>query len=224
MARLYTATTWPRAPEHFRPWLDEEQDATDLYCWEPTIVPGLLQTQGYARHILGASPGITEDEVEQRVAGRVRRRTILDRERPPLISAVIDEAVLHRNIGGPAVMADQLRFSPRNGPASPGDHPSGAANGRRALRSRRRIHHRRTQRSGLRCLRKRATLRAHGSARSRSSLSASPRPRPRPARPSAVALPTEHSRTIQPAPARSDERRIGAGKRRTLGLDPQRAG
>ncbi|WP_248959419.1 helix-turn-helix domain-containing protein [Sphaerisporangium perillae] len=110
MTRLYTATTWPQAPEHFRPWLDEEQDATDLRCWEPTIVPGLLQTEGYARQILGVSPGITGEEVEDRLAGRMRRRTILNRDRPPAISVVMDEAVIRRNVGGAAVMGEQLRF------------------------------------------------------------------------------------------------------------------
>ncbi|GGK88135.1 transcriptional regulator [Sphaerisporangium melleum] len=110
MARLYTATTWPQAPEHFRPWLDEEQDATDLRFWEPTIVPGLLQTEAYARRILSVSPGITEKEVEERVAGRMQRRVILQRNRPPVINVIMDEAVIHRQVGGVAVMMEQLCF------------------------------------------------------------------------------------------------------------------
>ncbi|MET8158524.1 helix-turn-helix transcriptional regulator [Sphaerisporangium sp. NPDC005289] len=110
MARLYTATTWPQAPEHFRPWLDEEQDATDLCCWEPTIIPGLLQTEAYARRIIGVSPGITEEEVDERVAGRMRRRMILERKRPPVINVIMDEAVIRRQVGGVAVMKEQLRF------------------------------------------------------------------------------------------------------------------
>jgi transcriptional regulator with XRE-family HTH domain len=110
MARLYTATTWRQAPEHFRPWLDEEQEATDLRCWEPTIVPGLLQTEGYARQILGASPGITGDQVEERLAGRMQRRAMLNRARPPALGVVMDEAVIRRNVGGAVVMGEQLRF------------------------------------------------------------------------------------------------------------------
>jgi hypothetical protein len=110
MTRLYIATTWPQTTEHFRPWLDEEQDATDLRCWEPTIVPGLLQTEGYARQILGVSPGITGDELEERLAGRMRRRAILNRDKPPSLSVIMDEAVIRRNVGGAAVMGEQLRF------------------------------------------------------------------------------------------------------------------
>ncbi|MFC7382904.1 helix-turn-helix domain-containing protein [Sphaerisporangium rhizosphaerae] len=110
MSRLYTATTWPQAPEHFRPWLDEEQDAADLCCWEPTIIPGLLQTEAYARRIIVVSPGITEEEVDERVAGRMRRRMILERKRPPVINVIMDEAVIRRQVGGVAVMNEQLRF------------------------------------------------------------------------------------------------------------------
>ncbi|MFC4587451.1 helix-turn-helix domain-containing protein [Sphaerisporangium corydalis] len=110
MTRLYTATTWTQAPEHFRPWLEEEEDATGLRSWEPAIVPGLLQTEAYARHILAASPGITSEELEERLAGRMQRRSILNRVKPPAIGVVIDEAVIRRIVGSAAVMDEQLRF------------------------------------------------------------------------------------------------------------------
>ncbi|MEO3814121.1 helix-turn-helix transcriptional regulator [Sphaerisporangium sp. B11E5] len=110
MVRLYGATRWKQAPEHFRPWLEEEQDATGLRAWEPTIVPGLLQTEAYAREILASSPGTTEEQLEERLAGRMQRRSILNRECPPAVNVVIDEAVIRRTIGGPAVMAEQLEF------------------------------------------------------------------------------------------------------------------
>ncbi|MDH2428397.1 helix-turn-helix transcriptional regulator [Sphaerisporangium sp. TRM90804] len=110
MARLHTATTWKQAPEHFRPWLEEEQEATALRSWEPTIVPGLLQTEAYAREIFMASPGITGEEVDERLAGRMQRRGILNRDRPPAVHFIMDEAVLRRAVGGTAVMGEQLRF------------------------------------------------------------------------------------------------------------------
>src|SRR6476620_9479741 len=65
MTRLHVATTWHKAPEHFRPWLEEEQDATALRGWEPMVVPGLFQTEAYARLILSAEPGVTPEEVEE---------------------------------------------------------------------------------------------------------------------------------------------------------------
>ncbi|MCW2880947.1 MAG: putative transcriptional regulator, family [Sphaerisporangium sp.] len=110
MTRLYVATTWHRAPEHFRPWLDEEQDATALRGWEPMVVPGLLQTEAYARLILAAEPGVKPEEVDERVAGRMQRQTILQRDDPPFISALIDEAVLHRPIGDTEVRREQLTY------------------------------------------------------------------------------------------------------------------
>ncbi|MEU8269166.1 helix-turn-helix transcriptional regulator [Sphaerisporangium sp. NPDC049002] len=110
MMRLYVATTWNKAPEYFRPWLEEEEDATSLHTWEPTLIPGLLQTESYAREMFATSPGITREDVEERLAGRMQRRAILNREKPPMISAVMDEAVIHRSIGEPEVMQEQLRF------------------------------------------------------------------------------------------------------------------
>ncbi|GII85926.1 transcriptional regulator [Sphaerisporangium siamense] len=110
MVRLYTATRWKHSPEHFRPWLEEEQEATGLWCWEPTIIPGLFQTEEYARRILASTPDITPDEVEDRVVARMQRRAMLNRANPPAIGVLMDEAVIRRPIGGVAVMGEQLRF------------------------------------------------------------------------------------------------------------------
>jgi transcriptional regulator with XRE-family HTH domain len=110
MVRLYTATTWNKAPEYLRPWLEEEDDATGLRTWQPTIVPGLLQTQAYAREILAATPGIAYEELEKRVANRLERQAILQRDRPPVLNVVIDEAVLHRVIGDAEIMREQLMY------------------------------------------------------------------------------------------------------------------
>jgi transcriptional regulator with XRE-family HTH domain len=72
-------------------------------------MPGLLQTPDYARAILRAAvPRWVPDIVEQRVHGRIARQQILTGPNPPRFHAVIDESVLHRVAGSPAVMHDQL--------------------------------------------------------------------------------------------------------------------
>ncbi|WP_424536516.1 helix-turn-helix domain-containing protein [Sphaerisporangium viridialbum] len=108
MVRLYTATTWNKAPEHLRPWLEEEEDATTLRSWDPTVVPGLLQTPAYAREILAISPGITSQELEERLAGRMRRQAILHRDKPPTLTVIMDEAVIRDTIGNTEIMREQL--------------------------------------------------------------------------------------------------------------------
>jgi len=75
---------------------------------EVTLIPGLFQTPEYARAMLAARPHVTADEVENLVSARLTRQEILDGEDAPLIYAVIDEAALHRQVGGPKVMRDQL--------------------------------------------------------------------------------------------------------------------
>ncbi|MGW4641392.1 helix-turn-helix domain-containing protein [Sphaerisporangium sp. NPDC004334] len=108
MTRLHAAATWHKAPEHFRPWLEEEQDATALHGWEPVLVPGLLQTEAYARELFAAEPGIGTDEIDERLASRMQRQTVLDRDDAPFVVALIDEAVLYRPIGTAEVRKEQL--------------------------------------------------------------------------------------------------------------------
>lgn len=95
-------------PAWFRDWLEAEREATALRWWEPMLVPGLLQTADYARAILRAGPEAVADEVEEMVSGRMGRQSILDREVPPLLWVVLDEAVLHRSVGSPKIMHEQL--------------------------------------------------------------------------------------------------------------------
>ncbi|WP_323374053.1 helix-turn-helix domain-containing protein [Plantactinospora alkalitolerans] len=83
------------APVWFRDWLEIERRAVMLRWFETTYVPGLLQTEAYARATL-AGERLTPAEVDQFVAARLERQSILTRERPPLIAAVIDEAVIVR--------------------------------------------------------------------------------------------------------------------------------
>jgi hypothetical protein len=88
---------------------EKEAAATSIRCYGLTAVPGLLQTEDYARAILAATFGITAAEVEQQVTERLQRQEILARDKPPDLRAIFDESVLHRPIGGRHVMAEQLR-------------------------------------------------------------------------------------------------------------------
>jgi hypothetical protein len=73
------------------------------------LVPGLLQTADYAQAILAAGPEAVADEVAQMVSARMERQSILDRDTPPLLWVVLDEAVLHRCVGSATIMHEQLR-------------------------------------------------------------------------------------------------------------------
>jgi uncharacterized protein DUF5753 len=95
-------------PSWFTGWLEAERRATALCWWEPLVVPGLLQTVGYAQTILGAGPDTMDDELEQMVGARMERQAILDRPRPPVLWIVLDEAVLHRCVGSLKIMQEQL--------------------------------------------------------------------------------------------------------------------
>jgi Domain of unknown function (DUF5753) len=77
--------------------------------WEPVVVPGLLQTEEYARALITAwQPGDGADLVEQQVAARMNRQGLFQRESPPLLWAVIGETVLTCPVGGPQVLRGQL--------------------------------------------------------------------------------------------------------------------
>ncbi|AVT30734.1 MULTISPECIES: DUF5753 domain-containing protein [unclassified Plantactinospora] len=97
-------------PIWFRPWLDAERVAKQLRCFEPNLIPGLLQTPAYARAILrGADDTRTEEEVETLVNARISRQAILTQEHPPQFVAVIEETALRRFVNGyEKVMAEQL--------------------------------------------------------------------------------------------------------------------
>jgi transcriptional regulator with XRE-family HTH domain len=94
------------------PWLRKvinvEQQATFLRWFELAWVPGLLQTESYARAIFAADGRLTAEEVETRVAARTKRQERLSGDAPPQLVAVLDEAALHRAVGGSAVMREQL--------------------------------------------------------------------------------------------------------------------
>jgi Predicted transcription factor, homolog of eukaryotic MBF1 len=93
-------------PEWFRQWPDLEREATSLRYHQPTYVPGLLQTEAYARAVLTTGL-LTPDEVEANLAIRLERQVaVFTREKPPVCTFIIDELALLR--GDPAVMKEQL--------------------------------------------------------------------------------------------------------------------
>jgi transcriptional regulator with XRE-family HTH domain len=91
------------------PYIGLEQDASSITCFSSYYVPALLQTEAYAREIIKAIARKMDPEVhEQRVEARLRRQQLLEQDNRPRYRALLDEAVLRRRVGGPAVMADQL--------------------------------------------------------------------------------------------------------------------
>ncbi|MGH3389955.1 MAG: DUF5753 domain-containing protein, partial [Actinomadura sp.] len=109
LTRLWKRITESTYPVWFRTFAELEHGAAVILEYEAQVVPGLLQNEEYARALLRAGrPRDTDEQIEQHVAARLRRQEILTREKPPLLWAVLDEAVLRRPVGGPKVMRDQL--------------------------------------------------------------------------------------------------------------------
>jgi len=100
---------------HVPSWLGHyaalEQSAAQLRTFEPLVVPALLQTEGYADAIEQAYHlPVTDEEVYRRVEVRLARQAVLRREPTPLeFFCLMDESVLHREIGGPETLRGQLR-------------------------------------------------------------------------------------------------------------------
>jgi len=97
-------------PSTYRDFISLESQASVMRTLETAVVPGLLQTPEYARAVTRAAvDGLEEAKLDALVEVRLARQDVL-RSNPPLaLSAVLDEAVLRREVGGPDVMARQLR-------------------------------------------------------------------------------------------------------------------
>jgi hypothetical protein len=93
-------------PPWFRAYVDLESAASLIRTYEGQFVPGLLQTEGYVRAVVGGALGVAE--AERRVALRLGRQGVLGRVGAPRLWAVVDEAALRRPVGGRAVMRGQL--------------------------------------------------------------------------------------------------------------------
>jgi hypothetical protein len=113
--------------------IELEQRADSIYEYDLRVVPGLLQTEGYARAV-NQTPGryIASAEIDRLVEVRMQRQKIFEREQPPTLHAILDEAILCRRIGTSAIMRQQLTAltTPRHSvtvqvlPFSAGNHDS----------------------------------------------------------------------------------------------------
>jgi hypothetical protein len=88
---------------------DFEAEASVIRCFEGLVIPGLLQTPAYAQALFQGGRYTGAEDIEHRVNARMARREILSRFNPVHLRVVMDEAALRRMIGGPEIMAEQLR-------------------------------------------------------------------------------------------------------------------
>ncbi|WP_051838650.1 helix-turn-helix domain-containing protein [Streptomyces sp. NRRL WC-3742] len=96
-------------PDALRTLIMLEDESSELHFFSAGYVPGLVQTRAYAIAAHRASePRADESELERMVDVRIRRQSILEREAPPHVWMILDEAVIRRQVGGPAVMAEQM--------------------------------------------------------------------------------------------------------------------
>ncbi len=98
-------------PADYADYLSAEDEARSIWNWDPVVVPGLLQTEAYARAVMAGyqsmyrpSPG----QGERRIELRRLRQQLLTRDPPVELSVVIDESVLHRRFGPRAIMHEQM--------------------------------------------------------------------------------------------------------------------
>ncbi|MBQ0886752.1 helix-turn-helix transcriptional regulator [Streptomyces sp. RM72] len=99
----------PRYADYFAGVVELERLATTVGDFEPTVIPGLLQTPGYARALtLATHPFAADEFIEDRVAARVERSRVLDDATRPVYWAVVHETVLRVPVGGPEVTAVAL--------------------------------------------------------------------------------------------------------------------
>jgi len=104
----YTET---ELPEFFGLYVSLEDSAETIRQYEVELIPGLLQTRSYAEEVHRVPAGyVDEGESRRRVNVRMERQSLLTRPRAPRLDVIMNEAVLHRLVGGPAVMAEQFKY------------------------------------------------------------------------------------------------------------------
>lgn len=98
------------APAHVadfaQTYITLERAASAILYYDAELVPGLLQTERYAHAVLSSS--LTADKVDERVADRLARQRVLSGASPVQLRVVLGEAALHRQVGGPDVLREQL--------------------------------------------------------------------------------------------------------------------
>lgn len=107
--RLWPLVQREAMPGWFRSFAELEGTAVTVRVFECVLIPGLLQTEGYTRALARYRLGhVTDEETDKLVASRAGRQEILSRPKPPVCTFILDEAVLRRVVGSPAVMKEQL--------------------------------------------------------------------------------------------------------------------
>ncbi|MEU9087752.1 helix-turn-helix transcriptional regulator [Streptomyces sp. NPDC048357] len=97
-------------PDHFAAAAEAEALATAIREYAPQLIPGLLQTEAYARAVFRAyQPTATKETIDELVTNRLARAALLSDPTTPLLWCVLDEAVLRRQVGSRAIMAEALR-------------------------------------------------------------------------------------------------------------------
>ena len=96
-------------PATYSRFIGLESAAVEMRDYEALVVPGLLQTEEYARALVVADPAFDADGVETRVRVRMERQSLLAQPEPLAFFAILDESVIRRQIGGPEVMREQRK-------------------------------------------------------------------------------------------------------------------
>ncbi|WP_395574205.1 Scr1 family TA system antitoxin-like transcriptional regulator [Streptomyces sp. BK79] len=97
-------------PTHFAEAVEAESRATSIKQYTPVLIPGLLQTPGYAQALFRAyEPTAPVEKIDASVGDRIARGRLLDDPTTPTLWAVLDETALRRRVGSPRVMAEALR-------------------------------------------------------------------------------------------------------------------
>ncbi len=103
----YSDTIQPQ----FATYLGLESAASEIRIYEVSLIPGLLQTEDYARAVISAGMNGEHEDIERRVALRMaRQQPALTRADSPKLRVVLDEAALRRTVGGPDLMRMQLEY------------------------------------------------------------------------------------------------------------------
>jgi Domain of unknown function (DUF5753) len=101
--------TWGAAfPAAFREFAAYEAEAITIWTFQHSLMPGLLQTEGYARAVLERHPNVTSEQVAERLAARLARQSVLERTEPPPFWVLLDGNVLHRHVGSATIMQEQV--------------------------------------------------------------------------------------------------------------------
>jgi len=140
LARRATERGWWQAygtaiPSEYATLIGLEEEASLIRSYEPELIPGLMQTEAYARAVIRACrPKDTSDEIDRRVEVRLARQQILANDDPPRVRIVLSEGAVRRRVGGAEVMREQLLHLATNRdrsnvmiqvlPFSAGEHPA----------------------------------------------------------------------------------------------------